>query len=101
MGLDENGTGWHSIRRFRNTWLRGKRTQEDMLQYWMGDKPQDISGLYSHLHEELEPRLEEAERVGYRFDLPKADVAPNAPKEVTQKSDDDVARKLQKESVVQ
>ena len=36
--------------------------------------------LYSHLHEELELRLKEAERVGYGFDLPKIVVAPNAPK---------------------
>jgi hypothetical protein len=48
------------------------------------------------LHEERELRLEEAERVGYGFDLPKADVAPNAPKKIALKSDDDVARKLQK-----
>jgi len=33
MGLDEDGMGWHSIRRFRNTWLRGKRTQEDVWKY--------------------------------------------------------------------
>jgi integrase len=96
MGLDEEGMGWHSIRRFRNTWLRGKRTQEDLLKYWMAHKPQDMSGLYSHLHEERELRLEEAERVGYGFDLPKADVAPNAPKKIALKSDDDIARKLQK-----
>jgi peptidoglycan/xylan/chitin deacetylase (PgdA/CDA1 family) len=37
----------------------------------MGHKPQDMSGLYSYLHEESELRLEEAERVGYGFDLPK------------------------------
>jgi hypothetical protein len=42
--------------------------------------PQTMSELYSHLHEELQMRLEEAERVGYGFDLPKIAVAPNAPK---------------------
>jgi hypothetical protein len=42
-----------------------------------------MSELYSHLHEELEMRLEEAERVGYGFDLPErpnAAVVPNVPK---------------------
>jgi len=46
-------------------------------------KPQTMSELYSHLHEELEMRLEEAERVGYGFDLPErpnAAVVPNVPK---------------------
>jgi len=36
-----------------------------------------MSELYSHLHEELQLRLEEAERVGYGFDLKV--VAPIAP----------------------
>ena len=39
-----------------------------------------MSELYSRLHEEVELRLEEAERVGYGFDLPEVVVAPNAPK---------------------
>jgi hypothetical protein len=36
-----------------------------------------MSELYSHLHEELEMRLAEAERVGYGFEL--SVVAPSAP----------------------
>src|SRR5207245_2373157 len=32
--------------------------------------PQNMSELYSHLHEELQLRLDEAERVGYGFVLP-------------------------------
>jgi len=30
MGLDEPGMGWHAFRRFRKTWLWGKRCQEDI-----------------------------------------------------------------------
>ena len=44
---------------------------------------QTASELYSHLHEELDLRLAESERVGYGFVLPGATVltaAPNAPK---------------------
>jgi integrase len=83
MGLDEKGMGWHSFRRFRKTWLRGQRCLEDINNFWMAHKPQTMSEVYSHLHEELEMRLAEAERVGYGFDLlekPKVAVVPIVPK---------------------
>ena len=90
MGLDEEGMGWHSFKRFRKTWLRGARCLEDLNNFWMAHKPQTMSELYSHLHEELQMRLEEAERVGYGFDLPKIAVAPNAPK-ISAKSKAEIA----------
>lgn len=77
MELDEKGMGWHSFKRFRKTWLRGRRCLEDINNFWMAHRPQTMSELYSHLHEELQLRLEEAERVGYGFDLKV--VAPIAP----------------------
>jgi integrase len=80
MRLDQDGMGWHSFRRFRKTWLRGARCLEDINNFWMAHKPQTMSELYSHLHEELEMRLAEAERVGFGFELPRGVVAPNAPK---------------------
>jgi hypothetical protein len=83
--------GWHSVRRFRKTWLRGARCLEDLNNFWMAHKPQTMSEVYSHLHEELELRLQEAERVGYGFDLPQAVVAPNAPKKSTPKVATEVA----------
>jgi hypothetical protein len=48
----------------------------------MAHAPQTMSELYSHLHEELQLRLDEAERVGYGFVLPStnASVVPNVPK---------------------
>ena len=70
-GLDEKGMGWHSFKRFRKTWLRGQRCLEDINNFWMAHRPQTMSELYSHLHEELQLRLAEAERVGYGFNLPK------------------------------
>ena len=75
MGLDEKGMGFHAIKRFRKTWLRGQRCLEDLNNFWMAHKPATMSELYSHLHEEVELRLAEAERVEYGFNL----VAPNAP----------------------
>jgi Kef-type K+ transport system membrane component KefB len=44
---------------------------EDLNNFWMAHKPKTMSELYSHLHEELETRLVEAERVGYGFAIPK------------------------------
>jgi hypothetical protein len=64
---------------------------EDINDYWMAHKPETMSGLYSHLHEELDVRLAEAKSVGYGFDLPKTVVAPNAPKKLTTKSDSEIA----------
>ncbi len=65
--------------RHRKTWLRGKRCQEDINNFWMGHKPEMMSELYSRLDEELEKRLEEAELVGVGFKLP-AHVAPSCSK---------------------
>lgn len=83
-GLDETGMGWHWFKRFRKTWLRGARCLEDLNNLWMAhNKPQSMSELYSHLHEELQLRLDEAERVGYGFTLPETPnvtVVPNVPK---------------------
>jgi integrase len=79
MGLDEQGMGWHAFRRFRKTWLRGKRCQEDINNFWMGHKPKTMSELYSRMDEELELRLQEAEIVGVGFEIP-AYVAPKCSK---------------------
>ena len=91
MRLEQAGMGWHSFKRFRKTWLRGARCLEDINNFWMAHKPQTMSELYSHLHEELELRLAEAERVGVGFDLPKAFVAPNAPKMCAAKKEVEIA----------
>lgn len=79
MGLDEKGMGFHAFRRFRKTWLRGKRCQEDINNFWMGHKPETMSELYSRLDIELETRLQESEIVGVGFKIP-ADIAPKCSK---------------------
>jgi hypothetical protein len=79
MRVEEKGMGWHAFRRFRKTWLRGKRCQEDINNFWMGHKPKTMSELYSRMDEELEQRLQEAETVGVGFDV-LAYVAPSAPR---------------------
>jgi hypothetical protein len=62
--------GWRAFKRFRKTRSRGRRGLEDVNNFWMAHKPQTMSELYSHLHEELGLRLDEAKRVEYSFDLP-------------------------------
>ena len=52
-GTLEPATGWHALRRFRKTWLHGKRCQEDINIFWMGHKPKTMSEIYSHLFEEV------------------------------------------------
>jgi hypothetical protein len=77
MRLDEPGMGWHALKRFRKTWLRGRRCLEDLNNFWMAHKPKTMSEFYSHLREELDKRLEESERVGYsKFLLLLLQVAP-------------------------
>lgn len=70
LGVDEPGMGFHAFRRFRKTWLRGKRCQEDINNYWTGHSPVIMSELYSRLKDDLEARLEEAELVGVGFKIP-------------------------------
>src|ERR1700722_50834 len=79
MNLDEEGMGWHSFKRYRKTWLRGQRCLEDINNFWMAHKPQTMSEVYSHLHEDLQLRLDEAQRVGYGFALPAANIASVVP----------------------
>jgi hypothetical protein len=57
----------------------------------MAHKPETMSEIYSHLHEELKLRLDETERVEYGFDLPNVVVAPNAPKKWVVKSHGEIA----------
>jgi integrase len=80
MGIDEKGMGFHAFRRFRKTWLRGERCQEDINNFWMGHQPETMSELYSRMEFELHRRLDETERVGVGFTLPTIKVAPSAPR---------------------
>ena len=77
MGVDEPGLGWHGFRRFRKTWLRSKRCQEDINLFWMGHKPKSMSELYSRMDVELDLRLAEADLVGVGFETP---IAPKCSK---------------------
>ena len=47
MGLDEPGMGWRAFKRFRKTWLRGRRCLEDLNNFWMARKPKTMSEFFS------------------------------------------------------
>jgi integrase len=80
MGIDERGMGFHAFRRFRKTWLRGKRVQEDINNFWMGHAPETMSEIYSRLDLELDLRLAEAESMGVGFTVPPIPLAPSCSK---------------------
>jgi integrase len=80
MGIDEKGMGFHAFRRFRKTWLRGKRVQEDINNFWMGHAPETMSEIYSRLDLELDLRLAEAQSMGVGFEVPTIVIAPSCSK---------------------
>ena len=80
MQIDEKGMGFHAFRRFRKTWLRGERCQEDINNFWMGHQPETMSELYSRMEFELERRLAEAENIGVGFTVPTPEIAPSCSK---------------------
>ena len=86
MGIDERGMGFHAFRRFRKTWLRGKRVQEDINNFWMGHAPETMSETYSRLDLELDLRLAEAESMGVGFTVPPVPIAPSCSK-ISEESD--------------
>src|SRR5467141_3603317 len=86
MGIDEKGMGFHAFRRFRKTWLRGKRVQEDINNFWMGHQPETMSEMYSRLDLELDLRLAEAESMGVGFTVPPVPIAPSRSK-ISEESD--------------
>jgi integrase len=93
MGIDEKGMGFHAFRRFRKTWLRGKRVQEDINNFWMGHAPETMSETYSRLDLELELRLAEAQSMGVGFTVPPIPIAPSCSK-ISEESDVELVSQL-------
>jgi type II secretory pathway predicted ATPase ExeA len=66
-GLGVGKTGFHSMRRFKATWLRKRRTPEELVRYWMGQAKQSVTDEYSKLSGDMEYRREVAEKIGTGF----------------------------------
>jgi len=61
--------GFHSMRRFRTSWLRKHRVPEDLIRFWLGHADKSITDGYSKLSEDVAFRREWAQRVGLGFNL--------------------------------
>ena len=78
--------GIHAFRRFRNTYLRNYTPCPDGLQkFWLGHAGETMTDLYDKVKEDLQFRLEWAEKCGIGFDLPEFGLSivpkvPNVPK---------------------
>jgi integrase len=76
--------GFHAMRRYRATWLRKQRAPEDLIRYWLGHAKESITDGYSKLAEDLEFRLDVAEKIGVGFVLAKS-MRPMRPKKAEQR----------------
>lgn len=72
-------TGFHSMRRFRTTWLRKQRTPEDLIRFWLGHAKLSVTDDYSKLSDDVEYRYEVAEKIGTGFTVP-TNMKPMVPK---------------------
>jgi integrase len=68
--LGAEKTGFHAMRRFRATWLRKQRTPEDLIRFWLGHAKSTMTDSYSKLSDDIEYRLEVAEKIGTGFTVP-------------------------------
>lgn len=69
-GAKKDGVpGYHSLRRYRVTHLRGQAIPEDILKFWIGHSSSDISSRYSKLAQNVKLRQEWAEKAGLGFCL--------------------------------
>ena len=69
--LGQPKAGLHSLRRFRLTWLRKNRVPADLERFWMGHENETVGDDYSKLKDDVAFRLEQAEKVGLGFEIPK------------------------------
>jgi integrase len=68
LGVEK--TGFHAMRRFRTTWLRKQRAPEDLIRFWLGHSVLSVTDGYSKLADDVEYRLEVAEKIGIGFVIP-------------------------------
>jgi len=67
-GIDQ--AGFHAFRRYRVTWLRKRRVQEDLIQYWTGHGDKTVTDGYSQLENDKQYRKMVTEQVGIGFEIP-------------------------------
>jgi integrase len=61
--------GFHSLRRFRATWLRQNNVPSELVSYWLGHSPATITERYVRMEVDASFRKQEATRVGLGFKI--------------------------------
>lgn len=61
--------GFHAFRRYRVTYLRKRKTPEDLLRFWIGHGDKSMTDKYQKLAEDHEFRKSVVEQVGIGFTL--------------------------------
>jgi integrase len=69
--LGQPKAGLHSLRRFRLTWLRMNRVPADLERFWMGHENETVGDDYSKVKDDVEFRLEYAEKWAWALKFPK------------------------------
>jgi len=54
----------------RISWLRKQRAPEELIRFWLGHAKSSMTDNYSKLDEDVEYRLEVAEKIGAGFAVP-------------------------------
>jgi integrase len=62
--------GFHSFRRFRNTFLRQSHCPDGILKFWLGHAGRDMSDTYDRSREDVQYRQDVAKTMGIGFELP-------------------------------
>jgi integrase len=78
LGLPK--AGFHSMRRFRATWLRECGAPEDLIKAWLGHSEENVTDGYSKLRDNLAFCHKKVEEIGLGFALPSTMIPmiPNA-----------------------
>jgi integrase len=63
--------GFHSFRRFRNTYLRKSGCPDGLVKFWMGHAGRDMTDRYDRVREDVEFRKDVVKSMGVGFDVPK------------------------------
>jgi integrase len=64
--------GFHSFRRYRNTFLRQSHCPDGLLKFWMGHSDKSLSDTYDRSREDEQYRKDVAKAMGVGFVLPAA-----------------------------
>ncbi len=68
--LNVEKAGFHAMRRFRATWLRRQQAPEDLIKFWLGHAKQSVTDGYSKLAEDVEFRLDVANKLELDLSFP-------------------------------